>query len=173
MDNTQISQTDLVAELKQVLIGYLEPLNLTYFFAKEPLSLDELFMKHGGMPMFLYDKQPIVDKFIKNINAQVGEEKYFAKLVLKNDENDSYFGFGIEVLHNLTDNNHYTNITVHFQELVLLLAKSILSASVFVIDKENMQHVYVDGAYKKLVNHRNNSEFFKETITFETFKIKG
>lgn len=158
---SNFSDKDFVNDLSKLLTSYLEPLNLQFLFSDQELTLDEVFMKAGGMPMFLYDKQDFINYNLRHKKVPDGKADAFARIHSEPTE-DSYFGFKIELIHNLVNNDLYQseNSTSLYENLLYSLAYKILSEKDF---KANGKQVMLDNKYTQFMNHFNEVQFQKAT----------
>lgn len=140
MNNTQISyNNNIINDLKNILIGYLEPLSLKFMIGQDNLSLDQVFLENGGMPLFLYDKQPFINQYIHELNTQNNYTSplFFAQIVVERAD-PSYFGSKIEVEHNLTLHDNCIPEQKHYHQFVLALARNILSQESLIFNGEKV-----------------------------------
>lgn len=165
---SSISYKDLVNDLSNVLISFIEPMNLKFFFADRETSLKEIFMKSGFMPLFLYDKQPFIDYALRHKKIDKFDNDAFATLHFQEDPN-SYFNLKIDLIHNLFNEDILIteNSTVVYDSLLYSLATKILSEKDFFIEGNK---VFLDEKYSTFINefqHNSIQEVVEET------KVKG
>lgn len=125
------SHYDLLAELHELLAGYLKHLPVEFCLSNQILSPTEIFMKNGLLPLFIYDKQPVIDKYVArlNQNEENKDSPFFAKLVFKEKQKDTYLGFVPELQHNLVLNNGYYIDIKPYYGLLEELGYAILNSS--------------------------------------------
>lgn len=131
---SSISYKDLVNDLSNVLISFIEPMNLKFFFADKETTLKEVFMKSGFMPLFLYDKQSFINYTLRHKKVGKFDTEAFAKLHFQEDSN-SYFNLKIDLVHNLFNEDILIveNSQTLYDSLLYSLATKILSEKDFVI----------------------------------------
>ena len=161
-----ISYKDLVNDLSKILISYIEPLDLKFFLQDNEISLKELFMKSGLMPIFLYDKQDFINYCLRHKKIQHTEENAFAKLHFQKD-NVSFCNIKVDIIHNLYNDDLFKTEDTLYQSLIYHLATKILSEKDFEIKGKKL---FLDSKVMEF-NKAINSEI-KEQIA-ETERVKG
>lgn len=146
---SNISYKDFVNDLSNILISYLQPLKLQFVFGGQELSSKEVFMKAGTMAMFLYDKQSFIDQQLLNKKIAVINADAFAQ-IHSEAMNDSYFGFKIEIVHNLVNNDLYRVDTSIYENLLYCLAYKILNEKDFTVKGKT---IYLDEKYNEFINN--------------------
>lgn len=161
-----ISYKDLVNDLSKILISYIEPLDLKFFLQDNEVSLKELFMKSGLMPIFLYDKQDFINYSLRHKKIQHTEESAFAKLHFQKD-NVSFCNIKVDIIHNLYNDDLFKTEDTLYQSLIYNLATKILSEKDFEVKGKK---VFLDSKVMEF-NNAINSEI-KEQIA-STERVKG
>lgn len=161
-----ISYKDLVNDLSKILISYIEPLNLKFFLQDSEVSLKEVFMKSGLMPIFLYDKQPFINFSLRHKKIQHTEDNAFAKLHFQQD-NVSFCNIKVDIIHNLYNDDLFKTEDALYQSLLYGLATKILSEKDFEVKGKK---VLLDSKVMEF-NKAITSEI-KEQIS-DTERVKG
>lgn len=156
---SNISYKDFVNDLSNILTSYLEPLKLQFFFGDQELTTKEVFMKAGCMSMFLYDKQAFIDYNLRHKKIPVVHSDAFAQ-IHSEEMTDSYFGFKIEIVHNLVNNDLYRVDTTLYENLLYSLAYKILNEKDFVVKGKK---VYLDDKYNEFINNFEKVGFQKSS----------
>lgn len=129
-----ISYKDLTNDLSNILISFIEPLNLKFLLSYEEITLKELFAKSGLMPLFLYDKQSFINTQLQNKTVNKSNTPAFAKLHFHLNS-DSILTFKIDIVHNLLNTNDFINEKPNdiYETLLYDLASQILNEKIFFI----------------------------------------
>lgn len=143
-----ISYKDLVNDLSKVLISFLEPLNLKFYFGDDEIQLKEVFMKSGLMPLFLYDKQPFINYSLRHKKVESVDEEAFAKLHMQTAH--SFLNFKFDIIHNLFNDDLLKTEQTNYDFLVFSLATKILSEDSLTSKGNN---VYLDSLYVDFVSY--------------------
>lgn len=165
---SSISYKDLVNDLSSVLISFIEPMNLKFFFTDKETTLKEVFMKSGFMPLFLYDKQSFINYTLRHKKIDKFDTEAFAKLHFQEDSN-SYFNLKIDIVHNLFNEDLLIaeNSNALYESLLYSLATKILSEKDFIVRGNK---VSLDEKYCTFMNEFQNS--FIQPVS-ELQKITG
>lgn len=175
MINNDLINNDLLNDLSNYLIGFLQPFNLKFFWAQnekgeDEIYLYEVFMINGGLSLFLFNTEEIIENYVKNKKNSDGEDLKIDILFIEQHE-DTYFGFYPKIRHNLIGNNLYHNDTSMYYDFIDYLAKYILQEKGLSFKEDK---VYIDQLYPNLCERikvikfeRNNDAHPKDTAEVE------
>jgi len=154
---------NMIDDLSKFLVSYLEPLKLEFSLGEQEILLNEAFMVNGCLPLFMFDKQNILNAVVQLLNKQNPERKnsFYAKIKFINEENDNYFGILPEIEHNLIsqddeDNEAIYNPHIFYHNYYLVLnelIKSVLSDKNLSISKNGvipLDHLY--NSFRQSIN---------------------
>lgn len=161
-----ISYKDLVNDLSQVLISFIEPMNLKFHFDGTEVLISEVFAKSGFMPLFLCDKQSFINYSIRHKKIDKFDTEAFAKLHFQED-NVSFCNIKIDIVHNLYNEDLLAIDNSIYETLLYSLASKILGEKDFVVKGKN---IYLDDKYSNYLQHVSTHTSPKVT---EFEKIKG
>ncbi len=161
-----ISYKDLVNDLSQVLISFIEPMNLKFHFGEMEVSVSEVFAKCGLMPLFLYDKQSFINYSLRHKKIDQSDTEAFAKIHIQEEKN-SFCNIKIDIVHNLFNADLYIPDNSIYESLLYSLAAKILGEKDFIVKGK---HVYLDDKYDDYFKHITN-EHIPRVPEFE--KVKG
>lgn len=161
-----ISYRDLVSDLSHVLISFVEPMNLKFYFADTELYISEVFSKSGFMSFFLYDKQPFIDYSLRYKKIDKLNVDSFATIHFQ-PETDSILNVRVDIIHNLFDEHLVKLDNSIYDSFLYSLASKILSDEDLVVSGNK---VYLDHKFEPFFNSLNYLNTQKEPIIE---KIKG
>lgn len=158
--NTYCKLSEDVAEM---LNNYLKELCVKFTFECENIHLHELFMYNGCMPLFLYDKEKMINEYINELNEDkslLNIKNYWAKLIFieeKDLKEPSFFAGVYKINHNLKENEQ------EYNNLVSLLVSSILNQKSFKVENGKIE---ISSLFNKFEVH-NNQRANKTPITIQ------
>lgn len=161
-----ISYKDLVNDLSHVLISFVEPMNLSFYFEDTEISIAEVFSKSGFMPIFLYDKQDFINYSLRYKKIDKLEIDAFAQLHFQRELN-SYLNLTIDIVHNLFNEDLFQIDNSIYDSTLYSLAAKILSDQDLIFDKHC---IYLDSKYDHFITLF-NEKHVQENPIIE--KIKG
>lgn len=137
---------NIAIDLKKFLMGYLLPLNFTYYIQKEKLTLEETFSPDGLLPLFLFNQNDFINSYIQNLNTKENKQ-FFVDLEFIYSPK-SLLDANVYLYHNLivTDVNQYNKYNFYY-DFIEALALNILKKSPYFIVNNN--EVHLDSTYNK------------------------
>lgn len=99
----KISQKySLINDLVQSLTTVFDNSEYEFHFDGEELFVDEVFKDNMFLPLFLFDKQKLIYRFL----SENFEPNYYAQVILQQND-DSIFNFMVQIEHNLKNSTQY------------------------------------------------------------------
>lgn len=148
MDNL-VESKNFVEDLGQFLIGFLKPQRYSFYFQNQELYFEDVFSAYGAMPMFLCDKQELIETYNQAINNIDKLEYPLKAQVMLTPQMGTFFGCSVQVQHNLVTNELLVNDNDYYNGLIELVAKTILSQKHLLVDGKK---IHLDMLY----NHYQN-----------------
>lgn len=140
-----ITTNKFVADLVTILKGYLNKYNLPFYLQNEKISINELLDPKEFLPIFLFDKQRLLNNIVDNINEQ-HNTLFCAILTFKNNsKSQDTIDLSVNIEENISSNPKYQLI---YRNLLITLAKSILTQKDIYVENNK---IYIDKLYSKLV----------------------
>lgn len=159
MNTINISHRDIILDLSEQLINYLEPLDLTFYFGDDKISLEETFASFGGLGLFLFDKKDKIKEIIEQLQFKREDGQPYQVEMIAVEKNDStYFGFEFVFSHNLIEFVYYKTHDKAYWEFVLSLTKAILEDKSLHVSKTDKKSIYLDKIYENMIEHINTNK---------------
>lgn len=161
-----ISYKDLVNDLSSILISFIEPMNLKFYFQNIEVSISEVLTKSGFMPIFLFDKQDFINYSLRHKTIDKLDTEAFAKLHFQTDMK-AFLDLKIDIVHNLFTDDILNIDNSIYDSTLQSLAIKILSDKCLIIEKNS---VHIDTKYEEFCKSFNEKNL-EGSIIIE--QIKG
>lgn len=158
---------DLTHDVSNYLMGYLSQTNLAFDFGGEQLYLNEVFMIHGGLCLFLFDNEEAIKEYCNNKKNSDGHNLHIETVFIQK-ETETFFGFYPKIKHNLVCYNPYNINTNMYYDFIHYLSKHILQQKELVIqDNKIMLEALFDKMTRKINQHKEQNIGEKQQLPID------
>lgn len=153
--NTQL-KGKFFEDLSQTILGFLQKHDLPFYVNGEKITQQEL-VGETCLPFLLYDKQPMIDRMIEDLNSKHGFLGYLIITFKNKSKRKSLADLYLNVEENISSK---VELQDDYRHILLNLTKAILSQNDFVMENGK---ILLDNLMNKFLAAFDNGELLVES----------